>query len=76
MLVLHCADVLPAVGYGYVCVVGPRTLKHVTTPSAVAALRAVDMAPRSLSAAAFLDVLTTLSIPHSVVANGADWSGR
>jgi len=76
MLVLHCADVLPGVGYGYVCVVGPRTLRHVTTSSTVAALRAVDLAPRSVSAAAFRDILTSLSIPHSVVATGADWSGR
>lgn len=76
MLALHCADTLPGVGYGYVCVVAPRMLKHVTTPSTVAALRAVDMAPRSVSKAAFLDILTSLSIPHTEVKSNADYSRR
>lgn len=76
MLVLHCDDILPGVGYGYVCVVAPRTLRHVTTHATVAALRAVDMAPRSVSKAAFLDILTSLSIPHTEVKTNADYSRR
>jgi len=76
MLVLHCADTLPNVGYGYVCVVAPRMLKHVTSQAQVSALRDVDMAPRSISKAAFLDVLTSLSIPHTEVKKNADYSRR
>ena len=76
MLVLLCTESLPGVGRGYVCVVGPRMLKHVLTESTVNALRSVDLPPRSVTAQAFRDILTSLSIPHSVVTSGADWSGR
>ncbi|MBF4578845.1 hypothetical protein [Frigoribacterium sp. VKM Ac-2530] len=76
MIVLHCSDALPGVGYGYVCVVGPRMLKHVLTESTVVALRTVNLAPRTVTGAAFLDILTALGIPHTEVKSGADWSGR
>jgi hypothetical protein len=76
MIVLHCTDSLPGVGFGYVCVVGPRMLKHVLTESTVVALRAVNMAPRSVSGPAFLDILTALGVPHTEVRSGADYSGR
>jgi hypothetical protein len=56
--------------------VAPRMLKHVLTESTVVALRSVGQAPRVVSAAAFLDILTSLSIPHSAVTSGADYSAR
>jgi hypothetical protein len=76
MIVLQCSGSLPGVGRGYVCVVAPRMLKHVLTESTVVALRSVGQAPRVVSAAAFLDILTSLSIPHSAVTSGADYSAR
>jgi len=76
MIVLHCPDVLPEVGRGYVCVVAPRMLRHVTTESTVVALRAVGMAPRNINAAGFYDLLASLGIPRVQLKVGADWSGR
>ena len=76
MIVLHCTESLPGVGRGYVCVVAPRMLKHVLTESTVVALRSVGQAPRSVTASGFLDILTSLSIPHSAVTSGADYSAR
>ncbi|KIU03482.1 MULTISPECIES: hypothetical protein [unclassified Frigoribacterium] len=76
MIVLLCTGSLPGVGSGYVCVVAPRMLKHVLTESTVTALRSIGQPPRAVSAAAFLDILTSLSIPHSAVTSGADYSAR
>ncbi|KQR46507.1 hypothetical protein ASF82_03295 [Frigoribacterium sp. Leaf164] len=76
MIVLHCTDYLPEVGGGYVCIVAPRMLRHVTTESTVVALRAVGMAPRDIGAQGFYDILTSLSIPRSELRTGADYSRR
>ncbi|KQM25578.1 MULTISPECIES: hypothetical protein [unclassified Frigoribacterium] len=76
MLVLHCYDNLPEVGRGYVCVVAPRMLRHVTTESTVTALRAVGMAPRDINGQGFYDILASLSIPRSELKTNADYSRR
>ncbi|MBD8538743.1 hypothetical protein [Frigoribacterium sp. CFBP 8751] len=76
MIVLHCYDTLPEVGRGYVCVVAPRMLRHVTTESTVTALRAVGLAPRDINAAGFYDILASLSIPRTELKTGADYSRR
>jgi hypothetical protein len=76
MIVLHCPDTLPEVGRGYVCVVAPRMIRHVTTESTVVALRAVGMAPRNINAAGFYDLIASLGIPRTELKTGADWSGR
>lgn len=76
MIVLHCTENLAEVGRGYVCIVAPRMLRHVTTESTVVALNAVGMAPRNINAAGFYDILTSLSIPRTELRTGADYSGR
>ena len=76
MIVLLCTGSLPGVGSGYVCVVAPRMIRHVTTESTVVALRAVGMAPRNVNAAGFYDLLASLGIPRTELKKNADWSGR
>jgi len=76
MIVLHCTDYLPEVGRGYVCIVAPRMLRHVTTESTVVALRAVGMAPRDVNGQGLYDILTSLSIPRTELKSGADYSRR
>jgi hypothetical protein len=76
MIVLHCSDNLPEVGRGYVCVVAPRMLRHVTTESTVTALTAVGMAPRNVNGPGFYDIIASLGIPRTALKTGADWSGR
>ena len=76
MIVLHCFDTLAEVGRGYVCVVAPRMLRHVTTESTVSALTAVGLAPRNINASGFYDIIASLGIPRTALRTGADWSGR
>ena len=43
MLIIRCTDNLPEVGGGYVCMVGVRSLRHMTTMDMVNAMQAVGV---------------------------------
>jgi hypothetical protein len=76
MLIIRCSESLPNAGTGFTCLVGVRTLKHMTSSGMVSTMQALGVPYRDLNRTAFLNVLSSLSIPATVVAGSADWSGR
>jgi hypothetical protein len=76
MLIIRCSEALSGTGPGYTCLVGVRTLKHLTTSGMVSSMQAVGVPYRDLNRTAFLNVLASLSIPESAAVGLADWSGR
>ena len=76
MLIIRCTDNLPEVGGGYVCMVGVRSLRHMTTMDMVNAMQAVGVQYKNLNASGFYAALSSLSTPRSALKTGADWSGR
>jgi hypothetical protein len=76
MLMIRCAEPINTVNAGFTCLVGVRTLRHLTTPSMVNTMIALGTPYKDLDKASFTSVLAALSIPVSAVVNNADWSGR
>jgi hypothetical protein len=76
LLILRCTDTLPGVGLGYTCMVGVRSLRHMTSPGMVDAMTAVGVPSKQLNSVGFYNVLSSLSIPASAVTGGADYAAR
>jgi len=76
MLIIRCTDNLVEVGGGYICMVGVRSLRHMTTMDMVNAMQSIGVQYKNLNAAAFYNVLSSLSIPRTALKTGADYSGR
>ncbi|ROS61808.1 hypothetical protein EDF38_0906 [Frigoribacterium sp. PhB160] len=76
MIIVTCNETLDRVGVGFTCVVGVRTLKHLTSTGQVSALQLLGAPRKTLNRVAFVDMLRALSIPTTAVAPGSNYSGR
>ena len=76
MLILRCTDSLAGVGKGYTCLVGVRTLRHLSTSAMVSSVKTIGVTYREVNSVGFYNVLSSLSIPASAVTGGADYAAR
>jgi len=76
MLILRCTDRLDEVGLGYTCMVGVRSLRHMTTPGMVDAMTAVGVPTKQVNSVGFYNILSSLSIPRSALRGDADYAAR
>jgi hypothetical protein len=76
MLIIRCTDNLTEVGGGYICMVGVRSLRHMTTMDMVWAMMAVGMPYKEINSTGFYNILSSLSIPRSALTTGADYVNR
>jgi len=76
MLILRCTDSLAGVGKGYTCLVGVRTLRHLSTSAMVSSVKTIGVTYREVNSVGFYNVLSSMSIPKAAVKQSADYSGR
>jgi hypothetical protein len=75
-MLVRCTDNLVEVGGGYICLVGVRSLRHLTSMDMVYAMKAVGVDYKEMNSTAFYNVLSALSVPRSALTTGADYSSR